>query len=393
MNEWRRVRLADVMSLDIAAVQVDPSVSYPVVGVLNRGRGLLYRDPLMGRDTKYKTLNRIRPGQIVYSRLKAFEGAITVVSGDAGEAFASQEFPTFSCGEDLLPTYFALITTTPAMWASLQQLSTGMGGRRERVKPADFLTLELDLPSVPEQRRMVDVMAGVDAQIGALEKEADALDRLRLADLRASLDRERAGVSASLGDLVELAYGKALTKDDREAGSVPVFGSAGCAGHHNDATAANKMPIIVGRKGVDARVFRVPLRRDYEYGLRGWGGAGSVRWCSDPHWVIDTAYAVRNISDLDDRAVYWLLVGADLPHLATQTTLPGLSRDAVYETEVFVPTSDDWWERAEASSDAHGSIIFEAHVLRSLRSTVVTSLLTQVLTIPESYDNLLEVGS
>ena len=50
---------------------------YPLVGVLNRGRGFLYRDPIPGSDTKYKTMNRIGPGQVVYSRLKAFEGAIT----------------------------------------------------------------------------------------------------------------------------------------------------------------------------------------------------------------------------------------------------------------------------------------------------------------------------
>ncbi|WP_300387064.1 restriction endonuclease subunit S [uncultured Nocardioides sp.] len=175
MSEWRRTALGDVMALDLETVDVRDSGQYPVVGVLNRGRGLLYRQPIAGTETQYKTLNLIRPGQVVYSRLKAFEGAITVAPADLGDAFASQEFPTFSCGPALLPGYFRLLTTTPDLWDDLQNLSTGMGGRRERVKPADFLTLRIPLPPLAEQRRIVDVMAAVDAQIEALEAEVAAI--------------------------------------------------------------------------------------------------------------------------------------------------------------------------------------------------------------------------
>lgn len=183
MSKWERVVLDDVMALDLKTVAVTESGEYPLVGVLNRGRGLLYREPIAGTDTKYKTLNIVRPGQVVYSRLKAFEGAITVSPSDLGAAFASQEFPTFTCGPALMSDFFRLLSTTPNLWDDLRNLSTGMGGRRERVKPADFLTLAIGLPPLAEQRRIVDVMAAVDAQIEALEVEiavtATALQRAR----------------------------------------------------------------------------------------------------------------------------------------------------------------------------------------------------------------------
>jgi len=98
VNDWPEVTLGDVMSLDLKTVDVEPDATYDIVGVLNRGRGLLRREPMPGTDTAYKNLNVIRPRQVVYSRLKAFEGAITVVPDDAPESFASQEFPTFTCG-------------------------------------------------------------------------------------------------------------------------------------------------------------------------------------------------------------------------------------------------------------------------------------------------------
>lgn len=175
---WPRRTLGELMTLDVQAVEVDPESVYPIVGVLNRGRGLLYRPPIAGIETAYPTLNRVRPNQVVYSRLKAFEGAITVVPATDAEAFASGEFPTFTCGPGLLPSYFALMTTLPAFWSDLQRLSTGMGGRRERVKPAAFLTIEIPAPDVEEQARFVDLMASVDALTARLVSEMTATDRL-----------------------------------------------------------------------------------------------------------------------------------------------------------------------------------------------------------------------
>lgn len=178
MSEWVETTLGEVMDLDVVAVPIDPARDYAIVGVLNRGRGLLFRGAMAGASTRYKMLNRVRPNQIVYSRLKAFEGAITVAPETLGEAYASQEFPTFTCRPALLPEYFRLVTTTRRLWDDLQNLSTGMGGRRERVKPSDFLTVKTVAPPVAVQCRIVDLMGAVDAQVEALTEEANRVRSL-----------------------------------------------------------------------------------------------------------------------------------------------------------------------------------------------------------------------
>ncbi|MFH0246204.1 hypothetical protein ACGRHY_28150 [Streptomyces sp. HK10] len=194
---WVRAPLSRFLKLNVKTVDVDPEQTYPTVGVLNRGRGLLYRDPVAGKATSYKKLNRIGPGVLVYSRLKAFEGAITVTPDDLPEMFASQEFPTFTFAPEADPEFFRILTTTRHMWEALQGASKGMGGRRERVKPADFLNIVMDIPPLPLQERIVEVVGAVDDQITALDTEAnamrDVLRRLR-ADLMAygSTDEIRA---------------------------------------------------------------------------------------------------------------------------------------------------------------------------------------------------------
>ena len=214
MSDWAETTLDEVMALDIDAVEVEPDTSYEIVGVLNRGRGLLYRGPITGTETAYKTLNRIAPGQVVYSRLKAFEGAITVAHASIGDAYASQEFPTFTCGAQLIPRYFALLTTTPQLWDVLQNLSTGMGGRRERVKPKDFLTIRMSLPPLAEQQRIVHVMAAVDAQVEALADEIAKTDTIWRALAAEMIEVLGAVGTVRLDSITEISGG--LTKNSKD---------------------------------------------------------------------------------------------------------------------------------------------------------------------------------
>ena len=194
---------------------MDPDQTYPIVGVLNRGRGLLGRGSVAGSSTAYKKLNRIGPGQLIYSRLKAFEGAITITPDDLPESFASQEFPTFAFGSDANPDFFRILTTTRKMWDALQGASKGMGGRRERVKPADFLNIVMDVPPSPVQQRIVEVISVVDEQVAALKVEADSLLRVRNAALRDMLSRGGEGwLCTPLSEAGRLTRGRRFVKSD-----------------------------------------------------------------------------------------------------------------------------------------------------------------------------------
>jgi type I restriction enzyme S subunit len=217
-GKWVRAPLARFLTLNADTVDVDPALTYPTIGVLNRGRGLLYRDPVAGSSTSYTKLNRIGPGELVYSRLKAFEGAITVTPEDLPESFASQEFPTFTFTPDADPDFFRILTTTQGMWDALQAASKGMGGRRERVKPADFLDIVVDIPPLPVQERIVEVISAVDAQIAALDAEAAALEAILeslRSDLRESEHQPIADVLIGIesGKSVE-AEGEATDEDE-----------------------------------------------------------------------------------------------------------------------------------------------------------------------------------
>ena len=400
MSEWGEATLRDLMTLDVNTVEVDLAQTYNIVGVLNRGRGLLYREPMAGSETAYKTLNRIGPNQVVYSRLKAFEGAITVAPGDLHEVYASQEFPTFSCGPSLLPGYFYLLTTTKRLWDTLQNLSTGMGGRRERVKPNDFLTIKVALPSVDEQRRIVEVLEAVDKQVQALndelEKAATALDLL-ITHLLSRMPSTR-----RLADFTSTRSGPSYAAAD--VASEPVEGSMPVIGIPNtrpDGTIdLSEVGYVSGLPGSVSTIDESSLVLIRTNGNRQRIGNVYLPPVEAHGCAVSAFQFLMKVADPPDREyVYWALrepsMQAAMSEAASGTT--GLGNLAVkWLNSAQVCWSDDAGQRvaAVASLRAQQNVVDglrdELAHLRSFRSTLLSALLNQEIEIAESYDDLLE---
>ncbi len=88
-------RIGDIASLNLERVEVLSTEDYPIVGVYSFGRGMLERGLQNGSKTKYKHFHRIREGQIVVSKLKAWEGAVAVAESAHDGCFTSSEYPTY----------------------------------------------------------------------------------------------------------------------------------------------------------------------------------------------------------------------------------------------------------------------------------------------------------
>lgn len=141
---------------------VDASTVYPIAGVYSFGRGLLYRESIRGSETKYATLTRLTAGDVVYSKLGAFEGAVAIVDQNSDGRYVSPEFPVFSRSELTDADYLRFCLTSRSFADRLQAVSTGVGARQKRVHPSTFLALALPLPDLDAQRRVACRLAKAD---------------------------------------------------------------------------------------------------------------------------------------------------------------------------------------------------------------------------------------
>jgi type I restriction enzyme, S subunit len=164
-----------------------------------------------------------------------------------------------------------------------------------------------------------------------------------------------------LDEIVELRYGKALRASDRAPGDVPVYGSGGVTGSHNESL-ANGPSIIIGRKGT----------------------VGSLYWEDRPFFAIDTVFYVQ--SSLPMTYCYYLLRTLGLEGMNTDAAVPGLNRGNVYRLPVRLPDE----AVLRAFDGLVGKIrarIFEnqqqAHTLTALRDTLLPRLISGQLRLPE----------
>lgn len=199
---WPAVELGDVLALALAPQQVEPQKSYPTLGVYGFGRGVITNKPAVnGHEIAASTLFRVEPGQFIYSKLKAFEGAFAVVPAEAGGRFVTSEFPTFSCREDrLCPQYLGWLFKRSDIWTKVSVESTGIGARRERLHPTEPLKFRISLPSLSKQRQIVERLDAVSTRLKARAEAAERQQAELTAMLRALVRTDAS--AARLGQLL-----------------------------------------------------------------------------------------------------------------------------------------------------------------------------------------------
>ena len=108
---------------------------------------------------------------------------------------------------------------------------------------------------------------------------------------------------------------KALKAASRHDGTVPVYGSNGQIGWHDNKLVTGP-GIVVGRKG----------------------NPGVVTWVSTDFFPIDTTfYVVPKDSEQNLHFLFYALKGQDLPSIAADSVVPGLNRNLAYMNKQVVP--------------------------------------------------------
>jgi type I restriction enzyme S subunit len=148
-------------------------------------------------------MNVLRADQVVMRKLTAWEGPITVVPAEFDGFVVSNEFPTFTLGPELMPDWMRHVCRSPRLWAEMKNRVSGTVQRRKRLNPEQLLQIQLPIPPPEVQARIVEVLDAVDAQVTALDMEADALRdvlrRLRADSMTdSSVDEVRADEAFSI---------------------------------------------------------------------------------------------------------------------------------------------------------------------------------------------------
>jgi type I restriction enzyme, S subunit len=164
---WPRVKLSEVLTPVQRSESVDATKEYRLLGIRLAGRGPFLRERVMGTQTSATKLFRVTKGDFIYSRLFACRGAFGTITEEFDGCNVSSEFPTFipvpsKVDVEFLKYWFQL----PDVIAIVDADCTGSTPlTRNRFKEKFFLALELALPPVAEQRRIVARIEELSSQV------------------------------------------------------------------------------------------------------------------------------------------------------------------------------------------------------------------------------------
>ena len=164
LSGTRTRKLGQILRLDEDSIAIVPSQSYPQVGIRSFGAGLFGKSAVTGAETAYRGFNRLYEGAVILSQVKGWEGAVAVCGPEFAGWFASPEYRTFRCDPtEARPSYLAALVRTEWFWSRLAQATRGVGARRERTRPEQFVAIEIPVPELEQQRRGEAVFAQLHA--------------------------------------------------------------------------------------------------------------------------------------------------------------------------------------------------------------------------------------
>lgn len=148
----RVTKVKDIIQLDEDYISVKGEELYPQVGIRSFGGGMFPKAAVSGMETTYNRFIKLFAGALVLSQVKGWEGAVAVCPEDLHGWFVSPEYRTFRCvPSEVRPGYLSSLVKTEWFWGRLAEATRGVGARRERTRPEQFLGIELPMPTVENQ--------------------------------------------------------------------------------------------------------------------------------------------------------------------------------------------------------------------------------------------------
>ncbi len=325
-------------------------------------------------------------------------GEVGIVPNDGERYVLSSSLMKLTCAADRAhPDFIYYFFKSDAGRFELLKNASQVGTPGIGQPLSSLKQIKLRLPPVDEQRSIAAALRALDDRIALLRETNATLEAIAQALFKswfvdfdpvrakqqglapAGMDEATAALfpdsfeESALGlvpngwatgtveSLMELSYGKALKATDRVAGAVPVYGSGGITGFH-DEPLVDGPSVVVGRKGT----------------------VGSLYWEDRPFFPIDTVFYIKAKVPLTYCFHQLRLLG--LENMNTDGAVPGLNRNNVYRLAVVVPPREVILAFDEIVRSLRCRIFvnaMQAQTLATLRDTLLPRLISGQLRLPE----------
>ena len=178
--------MAEVAPLVRREQTIDLDGIYPELGIRSFGKGTFHKPPLSGSEVGTKRLYRIEPGDLLFSNVFAWEGAIAIAQPTDAGRFGSHRFITCCAVPSLVTTEFLryYFLTDDGM-LKIGEASPGGAGRNRTLGIEKLMAIEVPVPPLVAQQ----TFDRLQSDVAALKAKHAAVRQGNAALIPATLER------------------------------------------------------------------------------------------------------------------------------------------------------------------------------------------------------------
>ncbi|WP_157117705.1 restriction endonuclease subunit S [Nocardia vaccinii] len=151
--------VGSVMKLKRRAVCVEPGNLYREIGLRSFGNGVFHKPAVTGESLGAKKIFSIEPGDLLFSSVFAWEGAVARASEAERGRVGSHRFMTYVVDQTLAsPDYLRFLFLSACGLEVLRRCSPGGAGRNKTLGIKAFEAAQIPLPSLREQQRIANIL-------------------------------------------------------------------------------------------------------------------------------------------------------------------------------------------------------------------------------------------
>lgn len=170
--------LADVAPLVRREVEIDPAATYTELGVRSFNKGTFHRRRVQGAEFYWQDLFRVRAGDLVFSNIMAWEGAVALAQVADDGCVGNHRMLTCECdSRRIVPAFLAEYFKTSEGMNKLVAASTGTVARNRTLTAAALGNIMVPVPPVTKQQAIVASLDALAEKMRKVESHLDAVER------------------------------------------------------------------------------------------------------------------------------------------------------------------------------------------------------------------------
>lgn len=161
-NDAPRATMAEVAPVVRRPVTIDPDTWYSELGIRSFGKGLFEKPKVQGRKWTWQRPYWMGAGNLLFSNIKAWEGAVAIIPKSFDGYVGSHRYIT--CRVDpkrATPAFLAQWFLSPEGLAKLGGCSPGATDRNRTLGLKKLETIEVPLPTIEQQQEFGELLRKV----------------------------------------------------------------------------------------------------------------------------------------------------------------------------------------------------------------------------------------